>query len=64
MADIEIRSPDARGVEVAWFGALCGDDCEFFARLVLPRIRQTRLAHEQGRIVDAPSTPLTDAPLW
>lgn len=39
------------------------DECELFARYVLPRMNTTRLARVQGRLPDhAPATPLTDAP--
>jgi alkanesulfonate monooxygenase len=37
------------------------DECELFARHVLPRLRTCRLAREQGRWVDDPVTPLTTA---
>jgi alkanesulfonate monooxygenase len=35
------------------------DECELFARYVLPRLPTCYLAHEQGRVVDNPVTPLT-----
>jgi alkanesulfonate monooxygenase len=37
------------------------DECEQFARHVLPHLKQCRLAVEQGRLVDNPVTPLTTA---
>ncbi|ACY13078.1 LLM class flavin-dependent oxidoreductase [Haliangium ochraceum] len=39
------------------------DECELFARYVLPRMRTTRLARVQGRLPEhTPETPLTTAP--
>jgi alkanesulfonate monooxygenase len=38
------------------------DECELFARYVLPRIPRCVLARVQGRVVDNPVTPLTTAP--
>jgi alkanesulfonate monooxygenase len=38
------------------------DECDLFARYVLPRISQCVLAKEQGRLVENPVTPLTTAP--
>lgn len=38
------------------------DECQLFARYVLPRIKQCVLAEEQGRLVENPVTPLTTAP--
>lgn len=35
------------------------DECELFARYVLPRLRTCYLAREQGRVVENPVTPLT-----
>ena len=37
------------------------EECELFARHVLPRLKRCRLAREQGRWVDDPVTPLTTA---
>jgi alkanesulfonate monooxygenase len=38
------------------------DECELFARYVLPRLKTCKLAEAQGRIVANPITPLTTAP--
>ncbi len=39
------------------------DECEHFARLVLPKLKQIRLARVHGRLPDAtPVTPLTTGP--
>lgn len=38
------------------------DECELFARHVLPRLKTCKLAQVQGRIVPNPVTPLTTAP--
>jgi alkanesulfonate monooxygenase len=38
------------------------DECELFARYVLPKLKTCSLAREQGRLVDQPVTPLTTAP--
>jgi alkanesulfonate monooxygenase len=38
------------------------EECELFAKYVLPRIPQCVLAEEQGRLVADPVTPLTTAP--
>jgi alkanesulfonate monooxygenase len=37
------------------------DECELFARYVLPRLKTVKLAEAQGRIVPDPVTPLTTA---
>jgi alkanesulfonate monooxygenase len=38
------------------------DECDLFARYVLPRLKTGKLAEAQGRIVPDPITPLTTAP--
>lgn len=38
------------------------EECELFARYVLPRLTTCKLAQVQGRIVPEPVTPLTTAP--
>jgi alkanesulfonate monooxygenase len=38
------------------------DECDLFARYVLPRLKTCKLAEAQGRIVANPVTPLTTAP--
>lgn len=38
------------------------DECERFARLVLPKLKTGKLAEHQGRLVPNPVTPLTTAP--
>jgi alkanesulfonate monooxygenase len=38
------------------------DECDLFARYVLPRLKTGKLAEAQGRIVPNPVTPLTTAP--
>lgn len=38
------------------------EECELFARYVLPRLKTCCLAREQGRVVPHPITPLTTAP--
>jgi alkanesulfonate monooxygenase len=38
------------------------DECELFARYVLPRLKTCKLAEAQGRVVANPVTPLTSAP--
>lgn len=37
------------------------DECELFARYVLPRLKTCKLAEAQGRIIPDPVTPLTTA---
>lgn len=37
------------------------DECQLFARYVLPRLKTCKLAEVQGRIVSDPLTPLTTA---
>ena len=38
------------------------DECDLFARHVLPRLKTCKLAEAQGRVVPHPVTPLTTAP--
>ena len=38
------------------------EECELFARYVLPQLQTCCLARERGRILDNPVTPLTTAP--
>ena len=35
------------------------EECELFARYVLPRLKTCKLAEAQGRVVKDPVTPLT-----
>lgn len=37
------------------------DECDLFARYVLPRLKTCRLNEAQGRLVPHPVTPLTTA---
>lgn len=38
------------------------DECELFAKHVLPKLKTCKLAEVQGRVVESPATPLTTGP--